>query len=52
MSLFVVVVFCIVAAIFDFIIITYTARAFNPPCLQILRIDWEGMIDDEISHGT
>ena len=26
-------------------------RAVNPPCLQILRIDRKGMIDDVISHG-
>ena len=28
-----------------------TCRAVNPPHLQILRIDREGMIDDVISHG-
>ena len=27
-------------------------RAVNPPCLQILRIDREGVIDDVITHGT
>ena len=27
-------------------------RAVNPPRLQILRIDGEGMIDDIIMHGT
>ena len=27
-------------------------RAINPPHLQILRIDREGMIDGAISHGT
>jgi len=27
-------------------------RAVNPPRLQILRIDREGMIDDVIMHGT
>ena len=26
-------------------------RAVNPPSHQILRIDWEGMIDDIISHN-
>ena len=30
----------------------YATGAVNPPRLQILRIDREGMIDDEISHGT
>ena len=27
-------------------------RAVNPPRLQILRIDGEGMIGDVIMHGT
>ena len=27
-------------------------RAVNSPCLQILRIDGEGMIDDVIMHET
>ena len=27
-------------------------RTVNPPCLQILRIDGEGMIDDIIMHDT
>jgi len=27
-------------------------RAVNPPRLQILRIDGEGMIDDIIMHDT
>ena len=35
-----------------FLTLYYAARAVNPPRLQILRIDREGMIDDEILHGT
>ena len=27
-------------------------RAVNPPLLQILRIDREGVTDDVITHGT
>ena len=32
--------------------VLYITRAVNHPCLQILRIDGEGMIDDVIIHGT
>ena len=38
-------------AIEQYLSVSTSFRAINPPCLQILIIDREGMIDDAISHG-
>ena len=38
-------------AIEQYLSVSTSFRAVNPPRLQILRIDREGMIDDVISYG-